>query len=185
MAKKTETADNKTYVALCPTCGNLIAARCAGGTHSSAADIAHDLSEWAKGGFAIESSTTDAMRQSSWCSCPRKERTEIAGLKLWKATVEIDIYVASENQPSDWEFADAAADEIRDNQQGADVYAAAEVCELSEVAEVWRDSLPRGSENRDDLTCQQIVESVQARRAEAVRNAAMPNQMNLPIEDAK
>lgn len=167
-----------TYIARCPTCNLIIAGRVNNERH---VDTARFLASCAKRGFPIES-VAGGLRGQDWCKCERKERIDVPGLKLWKATVEVEVFVAAETQPSTWDFADAAREEIFNNHDNASVYDEDQVEAIDEVPQVWLEAIPQGYGNHDDLTCQQIVEANEAARLEAVRNSPMPNQIPLPLK---
>jgi hypothetical protein len=104
-------------------------------------------------------------------------------MKLWKATVEIEVLIASEEEPDDFTVIEEAEEEMRDNGQScAEVHSLDEVLSHADIPEPWRASIPRG--DADDLTCEQILDAaIEARKAEAL-SKPMPNQMELPIEEA-
>lgn len=102
-------------------------------------------------------------------------------MRLWTATVEIQVLVASEDEPSDYDIRDAAREEMRDS--GGVMYGnAVEITSLKDIPEAWRGSIPRGDE-AGDQTCEQIVNArIDQLKAEAW-NKPMPNQTALKLED--
>lgn len=100
-------------------------------------------------------------------------------MKLWRATVEVEVFIASEDEPSDFDIRGAAADEIDDNGAG-DVFQAEEVERLADIPPEWRDTLPYG--DADDKTCEEIYEAAKAARLEKAYNSPLPNQKELPLE---
>jgi hypothetical protein len=171
-------SDRLDYIARCPTCGKLC---CMAVSELDAKELSKSLADWIRRGLSVERMSTPEIRKAPFCKCPRIAHVETDGLKLWKATVEVEVLIASEHRPHDYQIVDAAADEMRDNSlSAADPWEPEEVCSLSDIPESWRESLPRG-DNPDDLTCQQIFDAMEERRAEAIRNAPMPNQMELPL----
>lgn len=103
-------------------------------------------------------------------------------MRLWKATVEVEVLIASEAEPSDRTIISAAKDEIADNSLScAESYPAQEIICFNEIPKDWRDSIPRG--DVDDLTCEQIVEAVIEANKQAAYQRPMPNQTSLPLAD--
>ena len=101
-------------------------------------------------------------------------------LKLWIATVEVEVLIASEEEPSDFDIKDAASEELRDNMHAGEVVGGAVIVDrLHDVPQDWRDSIPRG--DADDKTCEQIVNEYLDAEAEAASKRPMPNQTCLPL----
>jgi hypothetical protein len=172
---------DRTYIARCPACEEVIAARVVSDDHAN--DVARFLASCARRGFPIESVTTGAVRVAHWCKCPRQKRVEVDGLKLWKARVEVEVFMAAENEPSNFDFRNAAKEALSyGGEAGCDVCDIEEAETLSDVPSYWRDAIPEGYENSDDMTCEQIVAATSAARLEAIRNAPLPNQIPLPLE---
>ena len=104
-------------------------------------------------------------------------------MKLWKATVEVEVLIASEEIPDDFDVERAAKREMADN--GGDVlWPAEEIQRLFDVPEEWLDTIPRGTTKcKPDKTCRQIMEAyLDAKEAEAMRRP-MPNQKALELGD--
>lgn len=100
--------------------------------------------------------------------------------KLWKATVEIEVVIASENPPGDYVIMDAAKAEIQDGNDSVVIVGYGEEIKHPDfIPHEWQHSIPRGEP--EGKTCEQIVEAVEAARLEAIRNAPMPNQIPLPL----
>lgn len=102
-------------------------------------------------------------------------------MRLWKCTCEIEVLIASEEEPTGYEIADAASDEMRDNSLDCcEAFGPEEITDLKEIPKSWLDSSPRGE--CQDKTCEQIVtERLEELEAEALRTP-MPNQMPLPLD---
>ena len=101
-------------------------------------------------------------------------------MKLWTATVEVTVLIASDDEPSDYEIEDAAREEM-DN-SGCDThYGATTVDALKDIPKEWRGSIPHG--DADDKTCEQIVNEYLDAEAEEAGKRPMPNQTSLPLED--
>lgn len=102
-------------------------------------------------------------------------------MKLWTATVEIEVLIASESAPDDEAIIYEAEEELRDNGSScAEVRSVDEVLDYADIPEPWRSSIPRGDADR---TCEQILDAaIEARKAEALKRP-MPNQIELPIQD--
>jgi hypothetical protein len=102
-------------------------------------------------------------------------------MKLWSCTVEVEVLMASDDEPGQWEMAQAAEDELSDNRDCA-FATSMEITKHSEIPEEWRGSVPRG-DDADDMTCEEVLEqAIKEHEAEALKRP-MPNQMALPIED--
>lgn len=103
-------------------------------------------------------------------------------LRLWRATVEVEVYIASEEEPSDMECQEAAEAELSDGNE-VEVWPVEEVSKLSELSEDWIDSVPRGNANGEYKTCRQIVNEAEDARLEKAWNTPLPNQKELPLGD--
>ena len=95
-------------------------------------------------------------------------------MRLWRTTVEVEVFIASDEAPSDTEAQYAAKEEL-DNLSG-DVSPIHEILSLKEIPKAWLDSVPQDGGN---LTCQQIViarlDELDAEKAKQ----PMPNQTAL------
>ncbi len=98
-------------------------------------------------------------------------------MKLWKVTCSIEVLIASEEEPTDYECTNAAIDEASDNGMDMDGEPE-EITDLSDIPESWAGTVPRGEA---DATCEQIVVAGIAEREKDAWNAPMPNQKELPL----
>ena len=104
-------------------------------------------------------------------------------MKLWLCSASIEVVIASETEPTDFEIQEAAEDEVRDSSLEADGFPRA-ITKLGSIPQHWRDSLPRGDIEEtafDDMTCEEILEEIERQRLEKAANSPMPNQTSLPL----
>lgn len=101
-------------------------------------------------------------------------------MKLWKATVEVEVLIASEESPTDDDIADAVAQEMDDNSPYCcDIGHAFQIDELSEIPDDWLDTLPQGEHG--SKTCRQIMEAYLDAKEQAAARRPMPNQKELSL----
>jgi hypothetical protein len=103
-------------------------------------------------------------------------------MKLWKATIEIEVLIASEEAPDDEAVIYEAEDELRDNSGCAEVTSVDEVLSYADIPNPWQKSIPRG--DAEYLTCEQILDTAIEARKVAALSKPMSNQMVLPITEA-
>jgi hypothetical protein len=105
-------------------------------------------------------------------------------MKLWKATVEVQVCIASEQEPDDGEIKDCAEKAIADS---CDSYGAEEITSFDDIPEDWRDCEPyqggSGGRYSTNERCEHFVEAAIKAHELAAWNAPMPNQMALPIAE--
>lgn len=106
-------------------------------------------------------------------------------MKLWKATVEVEVCIASEQEPDDGEIKDCAEQAIKDS---CDSYGVREITSFDEIPGDWRDCEPfqGGSYGRYSTKekCEHFVEAAIRASEVAAWNAPMPNQIPLPLDDS-
>lgn len=78
--------------------------------------------------------------------------------KLWKATAEVEVFIVSEKEPSDFDIADAVEEELRNNGAFESISSCHEVSDVKFVPSIWRDGLPYG--DHDNKTVEQFLSEV-------------------------
>lgn len=102
-------------------------------------------------------------------------------MRLWKATVEVEVLIASEDEPLTDEIVSAAEDEIKDNgPHCCDVTFVSECESLPDVPEDWLDTLPRGDSG--DQSCRAMMEAILDAREQEQMRRPMPNQKPLALD---
>lgn len=102
-------------------------------------------------------------------------------MKLWTATAEITVLIASEDEPNRRAIARAARAEAIDNLDQLETYGAQPIESLKEIPPDWLYSIPRG--DAEYMTCEQIVNAYLDAKAADAAKRPMPNQISLPLGD--
>lgn len=100
-------------------------------------------------------------------------------MKLWRATAEVEVLIASEEEPDVYAITDAAEAEMRDNSGCLGMFSADLIEDHNDIPKEWRGSIPRGDAKG---TCEQILDAYLEAERERKLAAPCPGQKELPLE---